>query len=143
MKLGEYLATELPLAAVGATNKIALVINDFTPDEDLTWADFTLADFDGSAALASPLGAQQFATDPLTGEQMVTMIEPAGGWRWETTGLTNLPQTVYGYILIDTLAAPDELLGITKLDTPIPLTVIGQEINIGAAQFRFSQEPIA
>jgi len=142
LQIGAALAADLPLAAIAATNKVRLVIADFTPDEDMVFADITSADFDGSTPLAAALGAQQVGLDPLTGDQIVTMVEPLGGWRWITTGLTNLPQVVYGYALCDEVAAP-VLLGLTKLDSPISLTIVGQEIRIGQVQFTISQTPIS
>lgn len=139
LSIGELAADNLPLAAVAATNDVRLIIADFTPDENLTFADLTFADFDGSTELSAALGDQQTGEDPLTGDQLITMIEPAGGWRWTVTGVTNLPQTVYGYALIDTAAGTD-LLGVAKLPTPIPLTAVGQEINIGTVAFRLNQQ---
>lgn len=141
-QLGTALAADLPLAGAGATNKVRLLIADFTPNENMTFAQLVSADFDGSTPLAAALGTQQVGLDPLTGEQIVTMIEPLGGWRWITTGLTNLPQTVFGYALVDELAGT-VLLGLTHLDVPVTLSIVGQEVRIPSVQFTLSQQPIS
>lgn len=142
LQIGDMLASELPLAGVAATNKVRLIIADFTPDEGMVFADITSADFTGSTPLAAALGAQQVGIDPLTGDQIVTMVEPLGGWRWITTDAVNLPQSVYGYALCDEVGAP-VLLGVAKFDTPIPLTEAGQEVRIPSVQFTIAQQPMS
>lgn len=142
LRLGTLLAADATtLAPAADNNTVLLIMSDFTPNEDLVPADLTPATFDGSAGLLAELGAQQVGLDPTTGDQIVTIEEPVGGWRWITTGLTNLPQTIFGYGLYN--EALDTLLGVTKLDTPITLQGVGEEINLGAIQLRFVLEPIS
>jgi len=141
LAIGTSLSDTAPLDQVADANIIALVIAPFALDELLVVSDLTYADFDGSTPLAVELGTQQVANDPATGEQIVTLVEPLGGWRWETTGLTNLPQTVYGYALLTEASA--ELLAVEPLPAPITLSEVGQEINIGKARFRINLEPMS
>lgn len=141
LQLGELLAADpTTLAPAGAANKIALIMAAFTPDEVLVVGDLTLATFDGSTPIAGATGTQQVGNDPATGQQIITNKEPLGGWRWETTGLTNLPQTIYGWALLDTALAV--LLGVELLPTPVALTEIGQEINIGTAKLTVVEQPM-
>ena len=142
LQLGELLAADTTtLAPAADANKIALIKANFTPQENLIVADLTLADFDGSTPLEGATGTQQAGIAPLSGQQVVTIIEPVGGWRWETTGVTNLPQTIYGYALLND--AGTVLLGVAKLPTAIPLTAAGQEINLGAVSLTLLLQPMS
>lgn len=139
-QFGELLAADpTTLAPAADANVIALIIEDFTPGEDLVAADLTLADFDGSTPKAGALGTQQCGIDPITGDQVVTITDPVGGYRWETTGVTNLPQTVYGYGLYN--EALTTLLAVEKFPAPYLLSAAGQEINVGKAQITIVQQP--
>jgi hypothetical protein len=141
LSLGTLFAADTGFLAAAGGNKLVLLKADFTPDENLVLADVTLADFDGYAAKTPTAGAQQVGTDPLTQEQIVTLAEPVGGWRWATTGLTNLPQTIFGFALLDTTSAT--LFAIQRLAEPLTLTAVGNQVNLGEASFRFVQQPVS
>jgi len=138
--LGEILAADTTLFPV-AGNEVVLYQNNVTPNEDLLMADITVADFDGSTPLAAGAPPMQVGIDPLTGEQVLTVKEPAGSWRWETTGVTNLPQTIYGAVLTNT--AGNVLFGILEFDEPITLQAAGEEINVPSMTFRFVAQPMS
>jgi len=138
--IGETLATIVPLDQASALNRVALVMAPFTPSEDLALGDLTLATFDGSTAKTVALGAQQVGIDPTTGEQRITVPDVVGGWRWETTGTTNLPQTIYGFVLYDS-TGPGPLIASETLPSPVTLTEVGQEIIVGKVQIAISLEP--
>lgn len=141
LQLGELLAADATtLAPAMDANQIALVKSAFVPDENALIADFTLADFDGSTPIAGATGTQQVGNDPATGDQIITIKEPAGGWRWESTGVTNLPQTIYGAILMDD--GGTTLLGMMLLDTPLTIAEAGQEINLGSVKMTMVLQPI-
>jgi hypothetical protein len=142
LSIGTLLANAAPLNQVTALNRVALVKAPIALSENLTLADLTLADFDGSTELTVALGAQQVGLNPLTGEQEITVPGIVGGWRWITTGVTNLPQTIYGYCLYDS-TGPGPLLAVGVLDTPIPLIAIGQEIILPELQLIINQTPIS
>jgi len=141
LSLGELLAADTAYLANAAALKIALIMAEFTPTEDLAFADITLADFTGSTPLAFGTGTQQAGNDPDTGDQRVTMKDPAGGLRWETTALTNLPQTIYGFALLDN--AGTVLLATELLPVPLALTEVGQEVTIGSARMTIVLEPLS
>lgn len=142
LRIGTLLAADATtLAPATDANTIALIKSEFTLEEDLVAADVDLADFDGSTPIAGATGAQQEGIDPATGDQIVTIKDPAGGYRFETTGVTNLPQTIYGYGLFN----DDQtvLLGLALLDEPVTLTEANQVINLGKVDLNIVQQPIS
>jgi len=94
-----------------------LAINAFTPSPTLVIGDITEADFDGYAALSAASAATQVFQDPATGDTRIQVREPAGGWTWIVSGNTNLPQTVYGYVLTDPTGAT--VYGSERITPPI------------------------
>lgn len=141
LKMGTLLAADAAtLAPATDANLVGLFANNLTPSEDLIIGDVTPATFGGYAALAAGTGAQGVAIDPLTGDQIITIKEPAGGWRWVTSNATNLPQTVYGFYL--TNDAEDTLFAVGLLTTPITLQEAGQQINLGSVTFTVVAQPL-
>jgi len=114
--------------------EIHLAKNAFTESPSRVLGDFTEADFDGYAALAKDPAAPTVVTDPATGDQIITLPDPAGGWAFATTGVTNLPQTIYGYYLTDSTGAV--LYGCKRFADAVVLTGNGQGFSIGTVDFR-------
>lgn len=142
LKLGTALAADsTSLAPAVTANEIKLYKEDFTPDESLVAGDMVEADFDGYAAIVGATGSQQTGIDPVTGEQIVTIKEPLGGWRFITTGVTNLPMTIYGFGL--QITGGGALLAVERLATPVTLTESGQEVNLGTCKLRFVLNPMS
>jgi len=123
------------LAQVGLVN-LHLAKEPFTEGPDLLLGDLTEADFDGYAPLAVDSATAQVFTDPTSGDTVIQLDEPAGGWSWETTGTTDLPQTIYGFALTDTAGAV--VHGSQLLDTPVVLDGTGQGFNIPNINFRLN-----
>lgn len=115
------------LAQAADNNKLALIKASFVPDEGLTIADLDFADFDGSTPLDVGLGAQAEGLNPGTNDSVITLKAPAGGFRWETTGVTNLPQTIFGFAL--TNEAGDILFASGTLENQITLTDVNQVVQ--------------
>lgn len=135
-KAAQLLAADAAtLAPAADANVIALVMAEFTPGEGLVLGSLTFATFDGSTPLAVGVGTQPEGLDPNTNDAIISLKPPVTGWRWETTGTTNLPQTIFGYALLtDGLAA---LLAADVLPTPITLTGVNQVVelpNLGIRQ---------
>ena len=122
------------LAPVALNNKVFLVKAAFTPSEQSVIGDLTAADFDGSTALLAGLGTQPEALDPLSSDAIIDIKPPATGWRWETTGVTNLPQTIFGYGFMDN--AGTTLLACALLSTPVTLTAINQRVELNPPTLR-------
>jgi hypothetical protein len=129
------------LAPAVTANKISLIKAPFTPSENLVIGDLTLADFATSTAIAGTLGAQLVGTDPATLDQVITIKDPLGGYRWITTALTNLPQTIYGFALTDSTLAT--LLAVAVLPAPVTLQEVGQFIDLGSVQLTIVTRPIS
>lgn len=140
-QLGELLGADTTTLAPVAANKMALVIADFNEDEDHVLADFTLATFTGSAPIAGAAGAQGVGIDPVTGDQVISILPPAGGYRYECTVAPASPQTVFGYILVDNGAAT--LLAMKKLTTPVTIENVGDFIDLGVPEMRLVAQPIS
>lgn len=140
--LGTLLAADATSFAPAAlANKVALIKAAFNGNEDLIATDLTRADFTGSGALGGVVGAQQTGLDPATGQQIITLIEPLGGWRWVTTNAANLPQTIFGYAVFDSTLAT--LLAVNVFLVPISLTASGQVINLGTLDLTINPQPIS
>lgn len=94
-------------------------------------ADYTLASFTGSTPKSAAAGPQGVGTNPLTNRQVVTMTEPAGGWRYQYTAAPVLdpPQVVFGAILLD--SAGTSVLGQMTLDAPVTIQNQYDEVNLG------------
>jgi len=122
------------LAQAADANVIALIMEPFTPSESTSFDDLTLATFDGSTPIAVGLGTQPEGLDPNTMDAIISMLPPAGGFRFETTGVTNLPQTIYGYALLND--ALDTMLGCELLPEPITLNGVNEVIEIPSPGFR-------
>ena len=104
------------LAQAANANVMALVMNNIAPSESIVLADLTLATFDGATPLAIGLGTQAEGLDPATSDALIDFKNPVGGFRWETTGITNLPQTIYAYAVLN--AALDTVLASAPASGP-------------------------
>jgi hypothetical protein len=141
LALGNLLAADVALLAPVAANKIALVNANFALTENLLLGALSFATFTGSAPLAGAAGAQGVGTDPITGDQLITILAPAGGWRFVCTGAPALPETIYGYALTDSAGAV--LLGAALLITPITIRNVGDEIDLGSVPITFVAQPMS
>jgi hypothetical protein len=134
-KLATLLAADATtLAPATDPNVIALVTNSFTPTPQTVIGDLTFASGDGLDPIIGTAGTQHVGVDPVTGESVISMVEPAGGWRWQLTGTPGSPVVVYGFALLTTASAA--YLASELLPTPITLQVIGDFLDIGSATFR-------
>lgn len=129
-------------ATLDAVADVELILfqNNVTPTPATVVGDLTPCTFDGYAAKAKAASAPTVSTDPATGDKLIRIPDPAGGWTWQTTGVTNLPQTVYGYALTDATGA--DLYGVKLFDTPVVLTGTGQDVVVGDVTFRMLRSGI-
>jgi hypothetical protein len=142
LQLGTLLAGDATtLAPAMNPNKIALINAAFTPNENLTIGELSLATFVGSTPLAGAAGAQGVGIDPATGDQVVTILAPAGGWRWTCTTAPVSAETIYGYALVDHTGAT--LLGTNLLTPPITITEVGDLVDLGAVPIDFVNQPMS
>jgi hypothetical protein len=121
------------LAPAALACKIHLTIAPFSPGPLLTVASFTEATFAGYAALSAGTGAQESFNDPPTGQRIIQLLEPAGGWHWQATTAVGLPQTVYGWYVTDNASAV--LWGSALLPAPITLAAAADGVDISVVRF--------
>ncbi len=115
------------LAPAALANKMVLSKATFIASEATKFADLTLADFDGSTPIDCGTGTQPEGLNPGTNDAVIDLLSPAGGFRWETTGVTHLPQTIFGYALLNN--AMDTVLASELFANPITLTAINQRVE--------------
>ena len=134
-KMAQLLAADAAtLAPPADANIVVLIMEPFTPSETLDGSTLVPATFDGSAPLEAVLGTQAEGLDPSNSDAIITILPPAGGWRWETTGTTDLPQTIYGFALFNDDSTV--YYGSENLPAPITLTAVNQVIQLPAVTFR-------
>lgn len=113
--------------------EIHLAQNLFAPGPGLVIGDLVQADFDGYNPAVRASAALPESLDPINGD-IVLSINSLTGLPYETTGTTNLPQTIYGFYLTDqdeTVVWAAELF-----DAPITLTGINQSIQLPVTTMR-------
>ncbi len=139
--LSSLLAADTSSIAHGTNAvKVGVVTENINPTLDSVIGDFTVATADGLAALSGVVGAQLESVDPVTGELIVEIKPPAGGFRFELTGVTGAPYTVYGFVLMNSAASA--WYGFEKLETPITLTAVNEAITAPALKFRIDPTKI-
>lgn len=142
LQLGELLAADdTTLAPAANGNKVALVKANFNPEENMEVGDITLADFNGSTPKLCGTGTQQVGIDPATGDQLITILEPAGGFRFECGADPDPAQDIFGFALLNNDLTV--LLGLEKFDEAVTIAEAGQEINLGTVKMRLVTEPLS
>lgn len=141
LALGDLLAADpATLAPATDANKIALIAAPFAATEDLVIGDLTFATFTGSAPKAGATGDQQSGIDPPTGDQVITILAPAGGYRFECTVAPGAPETIYGWALTDN--AGTTLLAVGTLTSPVAIAAVSDFIDLGAVTMTFVLAPL-
>jgi hypothetical protein len=131
------IAADEDALAAAAFLHVYLVSNNFVPGNGLVVDNLVKATFTGSTAKVTTSATMQTFRDAQTGEWIIQIPEPAGGWHWQTGDAVNLPQTIYGYAL--TNVGETTLWGTALLPSPILLNGAGQGIDIAQVRFRLSQ----
>lgn len=141
-QVSTLVAADATMLAAATALKLHLSQAAFTPGLGLTVASFTEATFTGYAALAAgATGTQNTFFDPATGNTVVEIKAPVGGWLFKTTASTGLPQTMYGYYLTDSTSAT--LYGSALLSPTVTLTATGQGVEVPNARFTFPPSPMS
>lgn len=138
--IADLLAADIPTLAPAAANKIALIAAPFGVNENIVVGDLTFATFTGSTPKAGAAGAQQVGIDPATGEEVITNLAPAGGWRWECTATPGVPETIFGFALLDSTLAT--VIGVQTID-PVSIAVIHDFVDLGKVEIRFVLQPMS
>lgn len=136
LQIATLIAHDTTTLANATALHIHLAIAAFVPTPQLDPTTLVEATFAGYAPIDPTAGNQLVYTDPVSGLITVELAAPAGGWHFQTTGTSNLPQTVYGWWVTDHTDAV--LYGSGLLDTPVPLTLSGQGFDIPNPKFAFA-----
>jgi hypothetical protein len=142
-QVSQLVSADTTMLAAAAAPKVHLASAAFAPGLGLTVGSFTEATFQGYAALAAgATGAQTRYFDPATGNQLVEIKPPVGGWIFSCTGTTGLPQTIYGYYLTDNGTAN---LYASALLTggPVTITASGQAVELANVRLTFPPSPMS
>lgn len=111
-----------------AGSKVALIQEPFTPSPVLAFGDVVEADFDGSTAKVMNGTTVNVGINPATGDRTMVAPPPVGGWLWEVTGTTNLPQTIYGWVWYE--VGDNNIIASGTFDDPIVLDGVLQQVFI-------------
>jgi hypothetical protein len=134
--IADLLAADVNILAAATAMHVHLCINDFTPSLDTVLADLEFATFNGSAAKSCGTGAQQVFNDVVSGQRVVQLLEPVGGFTWEAAATPAEPETVYGFAVTNT--DDDELWGIERLPDPVTISLIGDGLAVGHIRIPFN-----
>jgi len=124
----------------GDESTIALFINNITPNRNSVVEDLDLATFAGSTPKACAAGAAGKAINPVTGQWEIRPKEPAGGFEFITTDTANLPQTVYGAVLLN---GDGELQAWELFDMPIVLNAANQRVDVAQPKLVLPLDPFS
>lgn len=142
LSLGEALAASTDVwTPDGDPCTVYLVAAPFTPSETIDGIDLTLAAFTGSTGKGVPAPPEQAGIDPATQEQVVTVLAPAGGWRWECTAAPGAPETIYGFVILGT--DHHKMVGCQLLPAPVTIAAAGDFIDLGTIEIRFVLRPLS
>jgi len=118
-------------------NQMILFQNNVAPGRGQVIGDFVEADFTGYNPVEIVEGPMPQTDDPATGDALVTFPPVAGGFTFTTTGTTSLPQTIYGFAIVDDAKTVVYAAGL--LEDPVTLTGSGQTLVVPTPQLRLLQ----
>lgn len=133
-------ADDLSLGPASSPCKVALIENDFSESVDRVIGDLTICAVAGLTPIAAAVGDQYESRDPSTGEIVVEMKPPAGGWYFECTSATGLPKTIYGFAVINN--GGTTLFMCERFETPIEITAINQVVPVNRVCLRIDPTKI-
>lgn len=122
------------LAPAVNANHVHLIKIPFTP-ETYTFNPADVATYTGSAAKSAGTGAQQSFKDPVTGNEIVQLLEPAGGWTWKCTVAPGAPETIYGVCVTDNADAVTLGSGLLE-EGPVTIAAVNDAVVVGDIQLQ-------
>lgn len=120
-------ATTLAPAALALN--VYLVAAVFTPARGTRFANLTVAVGGGLEAKNPGVGAQIMGFDPAKNVWKVILREPAGGWNYVSTAVTDPVETIHGYVVTnddDTETYGSDLLA----EGPVTINAIGIVVSL-------------
>lgn len=113
------IATAAPIAELLDGCEIHLYTNAFTPNADMVPADFTEADFTGSAEI-TPTFAAIGNTD--TGREISAQAV------WTATGFPTGGNTIEGYYVMN--AGETDVICAERFSDPVPIANVGDQLTL-------------
>jgi hypothetical protein len=122
------------LANVGCSVRLAK--NPAAFNRDRVAGDMDEATFDGYGVL-NPDALPELVYEATRKQFLSRLVPPAGGWAFICNGVGGLPQTIYGYFVLNSMGA---LIGCEALPSPVLLTTPGQFITIPDVLVPYSKD---
>jgi hypothetical protein len=116
--------------------QIWLVQNNVNYDKATVVGDLTAANFSTYAPVDIDPTTVEQGLDPLNNDSIIDVRAGGTPWRWEVTSTSNLPQTIFGFALVNT--AGTLYFAGESFATPIVLNAVGQQISVTLAQLRMA-----
>lgn len=117
---------------------VGLILGPYTPDPDNTWTDIANASFTGSTFKSVAAATRVTGVDPATGDRLLVITEPAGGWNWLCTVDPVAPQEITGLWIGNSTVGFNNgnLVATQELPVPITIDAAGQMLQYGTLQLR-------
>lgn len=112
------------------------IMEPFVATDDLDLATLVPATFTGSAAKTS--GSPDVYYDSVLDRECIRLPDPLGGWAWQPTNGVNLPQTIYGFLVIDDAADRMASFNIA----PVLLSSVLDAVILGSVEFTMAPDII-
>ncbi len=125
----------------GSARLIRLFMNNIIPTRQTVVGDLTTPTFTGYADKAMGIALGREGTDPLSGKNEVIAVPALGGLVWAPSDAVNLPQTIYGWAMVDSTGA--FLIGAERFPNPIILSGAGQLVSVDKVACEYSPDAFA
>jgi len=146
--LNEFLDKAIAVIAADTTTfansdriQVQLIASPFTEVVDLDMGTLVNPTNSGISGRKEGSGAGDVTIDPISGERLIDVPAPAGGWRWETTSVFAGNETIYGYAIC--IGDGGNPLAVEHFDEPIEVTAAGQVIDIARVRLRLNSGAFA
>lgn len=127
--------------AAAAAKHVHLITSPFTPGPLTDFTGLTEATFTGSTALNAASGAQQSFRDAASGQLVVQLIEPVGGWHWKCTVAPGSPEVIVGYCVTD--VGDTITYGSALLTTPVTIANVLDSVDLAQVRFTVVPSPLS
>jgi len=132
--LANDLAADTTTLAVATFLDVFLIANAFTPGPALVSTDVPPVTAAGLAAKTTTSAVIVVGRDPVTGDYLIVVPAPAGGWNYVAGG-AGLPLNIFGFGVADHVD-PTKLYGAQLFPAPVTINAAGQLIDLDEVMFR-------
>lgn len=120
--------------------QVHLVTAPFGSTRSLAWGDVStsLSAVAGMGSISVAGAPQQRATDPVKGDELIQLIPPVGGFRWESSAAPDPPVTMYGYIVCSSTGNGETVYLSRRFAEGIVINAAHQVIEVLAPDLRLT-----